>query len=351
LHEKKWPDQPAITDGAILYLDDLSVSYLQQTGVLAKLRSAGFDAYFSARKLDEVNALLRYEEITSEVEKVIDSIKHYLEVGIKTGTIKPGPMPYFDERDDPTFERHPTIAIFHLAQHAEAIVVDDRFLNQHRIVENGSSRTPIFTTLDVLDVLCSSGNITFNQLLDCRTKLRRAGYLFVPVTSAELENHLSIAGIVDGRLVETAELKAIRESLLRIRMSSFLQLPREATWLDGVMQTLTHVLKAQWLTDMNESVARARSDWLLDMLDLRGWAHRLDAGGFKQLVERGHSAQLMSLLMSPRDVSYAVENKYLEWADESILKALRDENPELYRSLVERIKEFIARVVERKVSE
>jgi hypothetical protein len=229
--------------------------------------------------------------------------------------------------------------------------VDDRFLNQHRIVENGSSQTPIFTTLDVLDVLCSSGNITFNQLLDCRTKLRRAGYLFVPVTSAELENHLSIAGIVDGRLVETAELKAIRESLLRARMSSFLQLPREATWLDGVMQTLTHVLKAQWRTDMNESVARARSDWLLDMLDLRGWAHRLDAGGFKQLVERGHSAQLMSLLMSPRDVSYAVENKYLEWADESILKALRDENPELYRSLVERIKEFIARVVERKVSE
>jgi pimeloyl-ACP methyl ester carboxylesterase len=351
LHEKKWPDQPAITDGAILYLDDLSVSYLQQTGVIAKLRSAGFDAYFSARKLDEVNALLRYEDLTLEVEKVIDSIKHYLEVGVKTGTIKAGPMPYFDERDDPTFERHPTIAIFHLAQHAEAIVVDDRFLNQHRIVENGSSQTPIFTTLDVLDVLHSSGNITFNQLLDCRTKLRRAGYLFVPVTGAELENHLNLAEVVDNRIVETAELKAIRESLLRIRMSSLLQLPREAIWLDGVMATLTHVLKAQWRTDMNESVARARSEWLLDMLDLRGWAHRLDAAGFKQIVERGHSAQLMSLLMSRRNTTSAVENKYLEWADECILKSLRDENPELYKSLVERTKELIARVVERKASE
>jgi hypothetical protein len=114
------------------------------------------------------------------------------------------------------------------------------------------------------------------------------------------------------------------------------------------MQTLTHVIKAQWRTDMKESVARARSEWLLDMLDLRGWAHRLDAGGFKQIVERGHSAQLMSLLMSPRDVASAAEDKYLEWADECILKPLRDENPELYRSLIERIKELIARVVERK---
>jgi len=34
LNEKEWPSQPEISDGAVLYLDDLSVTYLQHAGVL-----------------------------------------------------------------------------------------------------------------------------------------------------------------------------------------------------------------------------------------------------------------------------------------------------------------------------
>ena len=54
----------------------------------------------------------------------------------------------------------------------------------------------------------------------------------------------------------------------------------------------------------------------------------------------------MLLLSPPRDISRDVEEKYLEWADERILKVIRDENPEFYGWLIERSKELIARVVE-----
>ena len=42
LHEKPWPNQPQISDGAILYLDDLAITYFLDLGILEKLKVAGF---------------------------------------------------------------------------------------------------------------------------------------------------------------------------------------------------------------------------------------------------------------------------------------------------------------------
>jgi hypothetical protein len=49
LQERSWPSEPTIADGAELYLDDLSVIYLQSIGVLGKLKSAGLTAYVNER--------------------------------------------------------------------------------------------------------------------------------------------------------------------------------------------------------------------------------------------------------------------------------------------------------------
>ena len=39
LHEKPWPNQPEIADGAILYLDDLAITYFLHLGILRKTKS------------------------------------------------------------------------------------------------------------------------------------------------------------------------------------------------------------------------------------------------------------------------------------------------------------------------
>jgi hypothetical protein len=351
LHEKEWPHQPAIPENALLYLDDLAVSYLQHTDLLIKLRSAGFEVYVSPRKLDEINGLLRYEELASEIERVIDTIRKYLAAGIQIGKIKVGAMPHLDETEDPSPEHHPTFAIVQLAKHVEAIVVDDRFLNQHGHFANGSSQVPILTTLDILAGLCSSNNIDFDQWLEYRTNLRRANYLFLPMTSAEIEHHLSVADVVDGRLVETAELKAIRENLLRIRMSNFLQLPKEAPWLSGVIQTFTDALKAQWQKAQSITATRARSDWLAELLDLRGWAHCFVADGGMRAIEQGHVAQIMSLLCAPQDFTAETEERYWEWVEERFLNKIREEESDIYSLVIERTKELISHVAETDIAE
>lgn len=347
LNEKEWPCQPEITDGAVLYLDDLSVTYLQHAGVLDKLRPAGFEVYVSEREIEDNNALLSYEQLTSEVSRVIESIRSILASGIQTGKIQVARIPQLDVSDETSpLRHHPTFAIAHLAQEVEAIFVDDRFLNQHRNFDNGSTHTPVLTTLDLLDALYSMRNVTFEQMLECLTKLRQYGYLFIPVRKDELEHYLAAVEVVDGRLVETAELKAIRENLIRIRMSRFLQLPKEAPWISSVMQVVSHSLKAQWRSGIDEVSARARSEWLLKQLDLRGWAHCFGGDGGMHIVEYGYGAQIMSLLMAPSDIAPEVKEKYWEWVEEGILVKLQEEDPAVYSWIIKRAEELILHAAE-----
>ena len=48
LREKPWPNPNAIEPGAVLYLDQLSVSYLQHLGLLARIQASGFTGFVPA---------------------------------------------------------------------------------------------------------------------------------------------------------------------------------------------------------------------------------------------------------------------------------------------------------------
>jgi hypothetical protein len=76
--------------------------------------------------------------------------------------------------------RHPTVGVIALAKDCDAIISDDRFLNQHVYAADGSANVPIYTTLDLIDALFATGSITQEEGLEYRTKLRRAGTSLYP---------------------------------------------------------------------------------------------------------------------------------------------------------------------------
>ena len=117
-----------------------------------------------------------------------------------------------------------------------------------------------------MDELVSAGSITPEDRLEYRTRLRRAGYFFVPISEGELVAHLENSTVEDGKVVVTAELKAIRENILRVRMSDWLQLPKEAPWLTTVLTVFIRVLKSLWRTGADLSSATARSNWIVDQV-------------------------------------------------------------------------------------
>lgn len=350
LHEKPWPRQPDIADGATLYLDDLAIRYLLHLRLLGKLKAAGLKAVLSPREPSETDALISYEGISEEVKAVIERVRASLTLRIGSGQVKVGRRCNFDKFEEKSIPEHPSVGILALAPHCDVAVIDDRFLNQHANIESGGARVPVFSTLDLLDSLVVAGVFSDDDCLEHRTRLRRAGYFFIPVSVEELGWCLRQSTVADGAVVETAELKAIRESVLRVRMSDWLRLPEEAPWLDGTLKTFANVLKNLWTDgdDLNKVILL--SNWLLELYDIRGWAHVLVPENADNVVQIGNAAHYLLLLSPPTGVQQSVVDAYWDWVEEKILVPMQEQFPEAYEWLVDWYSSFIEEMAQNLLS-
>ena len=351
LRERPWPNQPEITDGAILYLDGLAITYFLDLGALEKLRAAGFRPIVSPAKIAEAKELIAYESMSGEVDEAIERIRCAVSSRIKSGKIKLGKRHSVGELEEQEIFGHPTASVIGLAGDCDSIISDDRFLNQDAKVKGGGGEAPIFSTLDLLDELVSAGSITTEDRLEYRTRLRRAGYFFIPVSEEELITHLANSTVEEGKVIETAELKAIRENILRVRMSDWLQLPKEAPWLTTVLIGFIRVLKSMWRADADLSSVTARSNWIMDQVDIRGWVHSLEAEHGDHIVRTGRGEHILLLLRSPLDAPQEVEDAYWSWVEERVLAPIKEQDPDLYAWLVEQERRRIAEMADMELTE
>lgn len=334
LREKQWPSQPEIADGATLYLDDLSISYFQDLGLLGKLKAAGLRAIVSPREFSEANSFISYEQISGEVKDTIERMRTALNSRIETGHIKVGSINNIPESRKKLLSIHPSESLFSIAHQCDAVIVDDRCFNQHANIDMDGTIVPLFSTIDLLDAMVKADVLSDDDCLEHRTRLRQAGYCFIPVNEAELERLLIESPIIDGQLIETAELKAIRESVLRVRMSDWLQLPEEAAWLDGTLKVFVHVLRNLWVDEANIEETIVRSNWLVEHVDIRGWAHRLIPEHADNIVQVGRAVHIL-LLLSPTTDNKDIKKAYWNWVEKKILAPLQEQFPEVYMWLVD----------------
>lgn len=351
LHEKSWPNQPEIADGAILYLDDLATTYFLHLGILEKLQAADLKPIVSPGIVSQANELISYETISGRVNDAIECIRISVNSRIESGKIKVGRRHNTDEPEEQSILAHPTAGVIALARVCDAIISDDRFLNQHSNINDGSAQAPIFSTLELLDTLVASGSITPEARLEYRTLLRRAGYVFVPVTDEELSLHLHASTIKDGKVIETAELKAIRENILRVQMGTWLQLPKEEPWLSTLRNVFLRVLKDLWKSDADFSSVKAHSDWIIDQFDVRSWAHSIGGENGDNIVKLGRGVHILMILLPPGKAPQAVKDKYWSWAEDRILVPIKEQYPDLYSWIVEWYRKQIAKMVDMDLTE
>ncbi|MES0039005.1 hypothetical protein NKJ74_27715 [Mesorhizobium sp. M0046] len=285
-NEQHWPKEPTISDGAILYLDSLAVNYLQRVDALPKLKEAGFEAFVSRDESQDLSALLKYDSIAKKAESIVEKLRSSLAFGISSKKIKLGPLPNIERRGMDDFRIHPTVSILDVAPLCDAAVVDDRFINQHQTLEVSGAVVPIVTSVEVLDALLERDFIKRNDFLEYRTTLRKSGFTFMAVKSDELKEHLLAADVVEGELRETADLKAIREIILQNRMSAALVLPKETAWLAELQKCIAETLRVQWTDGADIGGTIARSNWLLELLDIRGWSQSSGFEGGRALARR-----------------------------------------------------------------
>jgi len=345
LHEKPWAHQPEIADGAALYLDDLALGHFLNLGMLERLHAAGFALIVSERSVLESNALITYEAIADKAASAIECIRLAVRSGIESGKVTVAGRQSAHAPDEPLPFEHPTVGAVALAGDCDAIIVDDRFLNRHASVSHGESQAGVFSTLDLLDALAAGGDISAEERLGCRTILRRSGYLFVPVENDELEGYLGSSEATDERVIELSELKAIRENLLQARMTRWLQLPEESFWLDSTLKVLIQAIRSLWKPDVDPLIVRARSDWILDHIDVRGWAHRFPIESGDSIVRSGRGALVMMMLCPLSGVPQDVNDRYWGWIESRVLAPIKEQYPDLFAALVESHRITIAEIV------
>ncbi|MCD2166238.1 esterase/lipase family protein [Comamonas koreensis] len=344
LRELSWPSTPEIADGAILYLDDVTVSHLGFLRLLHKLHRADLTVILPKSEIEEAHALIKHDAHSAMMVKTVDGLRTKLKFALETGKVCLGRENRIDDEYGPKRPlAHPSVAMLRLIDDTEAGVVDDRFLNQHPSISTESSTKPLLTTVDLLDSLHRQGVISAENLLEARTALRRANYALTPLSQEELSKIISNAPIINGDLVETAELRIIRESVQRIRMSNLLQVPKELPWLDNLINVLFLVIKEQWTENLDETIACARSDWLLKLSDVRGWTHRVDEG--VQQLENRYMSWLSRLMMITVTQSSPVKEAYWRWFGSRILNPMIEEDKKAYALLLDRAKNIFLHVV------
>jgi len=347
LHEKPWPQEPVIADGAILYLDELAMNRFLHLGVLEKLQRAGFTAVASPSEVSESNALISYEAIADQVIAAIERIRVALNSRIESGRVRIDRQRKFDGAGEHPISEHPTVAALALADVCDAVVIDDRAVNQHSSASDGGKHAAILSTLDLIDVLASAGTMSPDESMEFRTLLRRAGYLFVPVCDYELAQHLNTSLVVEAEVIETAELKAIRENLLCVRMSDWLQLPKEASWLHNTLQTFIRILRNQWKDDTDISKAKVLSDWVLDQIDVRGWVHRLGSDAGDEVLTTGRGNYILALMVPHLEASPEVQEAYWDWLEDRLLAPTKEHFPGLFTWLIEQQRQMVVSVADK----
>lgn len=350
LRERPWPSRPEIAEGAVLYLDDTAVSHLQFLGHLQKLHRAGITAVVPRSEMVEADALIAHDAFSAAVITVVDGLRNRLKVALDNGKVRLGKASRINNENGPLgMMAHPSAGILKLIDDVDAGISDDRFLNQYASISSETVSKPLLTTPDLLDSLQRRGVLTAQKKREARTALRQANYALMPLDRRELSELVSSATVSNGELIETAELRAIRENILRIRMSDLLQFPKELPWLNSILGNSLLALKDQWTGALDESTACARSDWLLDLSDVRGWTHRLNEG-VQELAER-YQNWVALLMMLAVDQTRPVREAYWRWFGSRILDSITEEDPDTYRFLLERAKELVAQGVDYSAAE
>lgn len=343
-----WESSPAIDASSLLYLDDLSVTYLDYVGLLEPLTKFAAKVFVPKKVDQQTRGLLEHGDLTEELLAAIEHIRITLNQAIECGRITFSAR-HMAERegdgDEMEFKQFPTLDIAADLAGIGAVVSDDRYFNcKATWADKKSHRVPSATTLDIL-VTLKNGRLSEEAYWEALHKLRTAGYYAVPLEPNELKRYLARAPISKGKLRETPELRAVWESVaLPLVSGSFLA--TDNPWLAAVRFTVLRELRDVWLDESDYAAAEAKGDWLFDLLpNPLAWC--VDAHSETQWETCFQQAAAQAgLLMVFTSTERERSRRYFAWLDRKLIKPLRTSQPELWSATLEHVRSHIPHLIE-----
>jgi hypothetical protein len=337
-----------------LYLDDLAVGYLQEAGVLQAACRRGLPLFVHPSTKDYQSALIEANREGSRLAETLDELRIVLRDALESGQATFLLRHHMPRDETPMGWLHqvpPVLAqLFRDATACDAVCVDDRFLNRHPIFTDEAGHTvPMVSVLDLLQYLEDRNVISPEEKQRALYKLRQAGYALIPMPPNELEKYLRDATLdQDGQVIESAEMRILRQTLMRIRSLDMVELPTEASFLEKIQLGCLIVIRHLW-ADEALPVERAAvlSDWVWrhvspSPLDwARNISEPLRPGDMPEAFARHLAWLLQPMRLNPE--RYKV---FRNWVEEEVLEPLLPANVELVDRLVRMVKADIERLSE-----
>lgn len=337
LQDKGWPASATPDPAKTLFVDGLSLVYLQYTGLLQAFFRTFKDVRIHNSTADEANVLIDHERHAQEVLRVIEDIRQTLR------RVNAGSKITFGPRRAPKETREfgdteSTVNIIANLASADTVVIDDRALNKEPFVADESgSRARMVTTLDIIETLEANGKLSAEQRRLLRYRLRAAGALLVPVDEIEV-----VVAARKNRKAEAPEFQTIHQSLSLARLAEMPQFPSEMRWFMSYSQAPRAALGPIWNEEPDATRARSLSEAVLslkpdpeDWVDL--WGEALPPGwvfGVRRAFIAGFAL--------PTEISDQTKiEPFQAWLEESVLSKLRADAPETYQGIVEYLRMFI----------
>ena len=332
--ESDLPD--SLLDGPV-YVDELALSYLQSAQVLEALANGGIDLHVHRGVQEDTNALVEGGEAGDDLAREVERVVAVLRSGLESGAISLLPrLGEARQREAPSLPAVSSLEGLVLASgECDALCVDDRFFNSHPTTSDPNGAVvPVVCVLDVLRHLRSKNALSDTDYWTARHKLREAGFVFVPVEADELRHWLEATDVSDEGLVESPELRAIRQtvngvSLFRVGSEPELQVRRDAMQLVNAQ-----VVRELWESaTVNNEAAGMLCTWV--------WRHlmattylpgRSEPGGD---TVRDSIVRRVGLLLLPRTVASASRRQaYRTWLEGCVVDRLMPANAGLAEEAV-----------------
>lgn len=337
-----------------LYLDDLGVSYLQEAGVLrAACRRVPTLFVHPSTKGDQ-SALIEAHREGVGLAEALDELRRVLRDALESGQATFLPRHQMPGEETPMGWLHevaPALAqLLRDASACDAVCVDDRFFNRHLIfTDEAGHSVPMVCVLDLLQHLEEQHVISAEERQRALYKLRQAGYALIPVPPDELEGYVRQATVdQDGQLIESAEMRTIRQALMRIRSLDMVELPTEASFLEKIQLGCVIVIRHLW-ADEALPVERAAvlSDWVWCYIapSPLDWARNLSEPLRPSDMPEAFARHVAWLLqpMRPNPERYEV---FRTWVEEKVLEPLLPANADLVDRVVRIVQANIERLSE-----
>jgi hypothetical protein len=284
--------------------------------------------------------MVEYDNHITEVLQVIDAIRESVRKAQSEGKIAYGPhrsRKVDDDNDDEAFDSSTVNLITNLAQ-AEVAVIDDRALNKEPFVlDNWSHRARSVTSLDVIEELRRRQVISDDEHRALRHRLRVAGASLVPLDTEEI-----VVAALRCTASDSAELRAMKESILLARVAALPRFPAEIPWFATTTVAIKNAIIAVWAKEPDHNRAGLLANTIRDLQPHpEDWIDHWDGQVPPNWVNTV-SIMLVAGLALPFELpGRALKQAYNDWLDSSVLEPLRTRAPETYAAVVNHIRSLI----------